>query len=290
MYNEKKSKLKKIDSSVHYGQASSFKENLGLHKSLARFTSIAGKKVPIIHKFGKYNLDEMPGYNLENPHIMDILNKAPKWDKLKMMAAIKTMGSKGLELLLAGQAGFHTEKIIVEKYKEVYIPGIGNDAIQQLNEKGYNRHQIGVKLGENYLQEVNIHHAHPKLAPVNLLLDEGGDEIWDLITEDNAVDYFTNALADIGTGTDNTSPASTDTELIANPVYVGMEATFPLSATTRRVDFKGSFADGVAEQAWEEFSVRNSNGTPKNLIRAIASKGTKATGEVWTLEIQITAS
>jgi hypothetical protein len=286
-----KKPFEKFGRSVSYGNASNFNESLGIHKILAKSTKIFGKDVPIIHQFGKHNLDEMPGYTLENPHIQDLINKASKVDQFRMRTAIKTMGPKGLEMLMAGQAGFHTERIIVEKYQEIgYVPGFSQDTVQLLNSKGYTRKQIGQKLGKCLLKEVHITHAHPKLAPVNLLLDEGGDEIWDLITEQNAVDYYTNLLADIGVGTDNTSPASTDVELIGTPVYVSMEAGFPLSTTTRRVDFKGSFADGVAEQAWEEFSVRNSNAAPKNLIRAIASKGTKATGEVWTLEIQITAS
>jgi len=289
MYNDKKIPLKKTERSVSYGSPSNFKEALGIHKSLSRFTKIAGVEVPIIHKFGKHNLDEMPSYNLENPHIQDLFKNISALQKLKMKAGLQAMGSENMKLIMQ-KSGFYTEKIIVEKYKEVYIPGIGNDAIHKLNQKGYDRHQIGVKLGANYLQEVHIHHADPVLCPVNLLLNEGGDEIWALVTEENAIDYFTNALADIGTGTSVTAPAATDTELLGTPVYVGMEASFPASATTRRVDFKGSFGDGVAQQAWEEFSVRNSNVTPKNLIRATASKGTKAAGETWTLEIQITAS
>ena len=268
-----------------------FSDSLSINKQLATEVKLVGKSIPIIHVWGHDNLTYEPSWNpLKNPYLKKSLLYKNYLENLRMKFASKIMGEGNFKKII-NPTGIYTERIIVEKYKEVgYVPGFSNDTIHFLNQKGYNRQQIAQKLGRCLLTEVHISHGKPILYPLNLLLNEGGDEIWDLVTESNAVDYFTNALADIGTGTDNTAPASSQTELITAPVYVSMEGGFPASATTRRVDFKGSFADGVAEQAWEEYSVRNSNATPKNLIRATAVKGTKATGEVWTLEIQITAS
>ena len=272
-------------------QPTKIQEAIGIHKQMATSEKLLGKIIPIIHVYGHQSLKEEPRWNFnKNPYLKNSLSYRNYLDQWKIKLGSKIMGEKNIHKIMV-PTGIYTERIIVEKYKEIgYVPGFSNDTINFLNRKGYNRMQIAQKLGKCLLTEIHISHGKPVLYPLNLLLNEGGDEIWDLVTEVNAVDYFTNLLADIGTGTSVTAPANTDVELITAPVYVGMEAGFPASATVRRVDFKGSFGSGVAEQAWEEFSVRNSNATPKNLIRATASKGTKATGETWTLEIQITAS
>lgn len=272
-------------------QPTKIQESIGIHKQMASSEKLLGKTISIIHVYGHQNLKEEPTWNFsKNPYLKNSLSYRNYLDRWKIKLGSKIMGERNMHKIMV-PTGIYTERIIVEKYKEIgYVPGFSNETINLLNQRGYNRMQIAQKLGKCLLNEIHISHGKPVLYPLNLLLNEGGDEIWDLVTEVNAVDYFTNALADIGTGTSNQAPADTDLELITAPVYVGMEGGFPASVTTRRVDFKGSFASGIAEQAWEEFSVRNSNATPKNLIRATASKGTKAAGETWTLEIQITAS
>ena len=161
--NEKKP-FKKVERIVSYGMPTSIKESLGVHKQLAKSTKIAGVDVPITHQFGKYNLDEMPRYDFQNPHIRDLFKNSSVVNKVKAMAGIKTLGSDNLKLLMP-KASFYTERIIVEKYKEIgYVKGFSNDTVQLLNQKGYNRRQIGIKLGTCLLKEVSIHHAHPVLA------------------------------------------------------------------------------------------------------------------------------
>ena len=187
-----------------------------------------------------------------------------------------------------------TELVRVEKYKELYVPGIGNNAIQKLNVKGYNFRQIAQKIGKNQLYEINIHHALKKIPWsklwLNSMLNEGVQEIIELMTEINATDYYTNSLARMGVGNGNAAVVATQTALQGgSSAFVAMEATFP-SRTAQRVDFKGSYADGVAEFAWEEFSIDNGVTPNANLQRLLASKGTKGTGEVWTAEVQITFS
>jgi hypothetical protein len=54
--------------------------------------------------------------------------------------------------------------------------------------------------------------------------------------------------------------------------------------------WKGTFGDGVAEFAWEEFTVDNGAAGDVNLNRYVTSKGTKGSGETWVLTVQITFS
>ena len=251
-----------------------FHDTIGVTKSLQRSVLIEGVRVPIIHRYGHTGTTKYPKTRVKMAEFMSKFNSkffgAPINDKF-----------------------WGTETIKVEKMKEVYYPGIGNDAVYQLSQKGYNYRQIAAKIGKPIVTAIDITHAIRTWVPgrLNLMLDEGVDIIWDLITELNAVDYYTNTLARIGVGNSTTVAAKTDTGLIGGSTnFQGMEATFPLSTTAQRVDFKSSYADGIAEFAWEEFSVDNGTTPNDNLQRLVTPKGTKSTGEVWTAEIQITGS
>lgn len=249
-------------------------DSLNFSKNYAHTVLLEGKETPIIHKWGKANFDSYP---------------------TKRIALIKGLNKLMTKAGLPLQEQFSgTELVRVEKYKELYVKGIGNDAIQKLNEKGYNFRQIAQKIGKNQLFEINIHHALKKIPWgklwLNSMLNEGSEEIIELITEINAVDYYTNALARMGVGNGTAAVVDTQTALQGgSSAFVAMESTFP-SRTNQRVDFKGSFADGVAEFGWEEFSIDNGVTPNANLQRLLASKGTKGTGEVWTAEVQITFS
>ena len=249
-------------------------DKVNISKNYAKTVLLEGKETPIIHHFGKANFDSYP---------------------TKRIALLKGLNKFMTKVGLPLQEQFSgTELVRVEKYKELYVPGIGNDAIQKLNEKGYNFRQIAKKIGRNQLYEINIHHALKKIPWnklwLNSMLNEGSEEIIELLTEINATDYYTNALARMGVGNGVAAVVATQTALQGGSTsFVAMETTFP-SRTNQRVDFKGSYADGVAEFAWEEFSVDNGVTPNANLQRLLASKGTKGTGEVWTAEVQITFS
>ncbi len=249
-------------------------DKLNISRNYAQSVLLEGKETPIIHKWGKGNFDSIPTKRIA---LIKGLNK------------IMTKAGFPLQEQVIG-----TETIRVEKYRELYVPGIGDNAIQKLNEKGYNFRQIAKKIGKNQLFEINIHHALKKIPwkPIvlNSMLNEGSQQLIDLAIEADAVNYYTNALARMGVGDGTGAVVATQTGLLGGSTsFVAMEATFP-SRTTERVDFKGSYADGVAEFAWEEFSVDNGASSNKNLQRLLASKGTKGTGEVWTAEVQITFS
>jgi len=123
----------------------------------------------------------------------------------------------------------------------------------------------------------------------NIGLQEGRQELIDLICGLGAPTAWNNANARLGVGNSNTAEDETQTGLLgASKAFVGMEATYP-SRTAQTVEFRSVFGDGVAEFAWEEFTVVNAaDDTGKNLVRKIISKGTKGTGETWTLSLSIT--
>jgi hypothetical protein len=122
----------------------------------------------------------------------------------------------------------------------------------------------------------------------NCLLNTGIDEMWDLITGVETTNVFDNSKAQIGVGSDDTAADPTDTDLKdATPTYKGMEATYPTS-TSQKATFKSSFGADDANEAWEEWVVKNS-GSSVCLNRKVESLGTKS-GGTWTLEVSITLS
>lgn len=125
----------------------------------------------------------------------------------------------------------------------------------------------------------------------NVALNEGLAEIIDLLAGEGTPDAYSNANAYVGVGNSSTAEQATDTGLIgASKAYVAMDGVYP-TRTNQMCDWRGTFGDGVAEFAWEEYTLVNaSSDTGENLMRKTASKGTKASGESWTLSIQITFS
>jgi len=124
----------------------------------------------------------------------------------------------------------------------------------------------------------------------NILLSEGIGELWDLVCGLGSPTAFDNTNAYIGVGDSTTaeSAAHTDLQAASNKTYKAMSATYPQRSGTT-VTFQSAFASGDANYAWQEFTVSNtSSGTGKNLNRKVAANGTKASGQVWTVQLQIT--
>jgi hypothetical protein len=128
--------------------------------------------------------------------------------------------------------------------------------------------------------------------PGNLLLNEGINLLCSLLAG-GAGQAYDNAHAYIGVGDSGTAAAAAQTGLQAatNKAWAAMEVGYPTYGTNQRIAFKAVFADGVAEFAWQEFSVGNSvDDSGENLNRKVESKGTKGAGEVWGLTCTITFS
>src|SRR3990170_3141396 len=126
----------------------------------------------------------------------------------------------------------------------------------------------------------------------NIALNEGLQELIDIICGLGTPTKWDNANARLGVGDSNAAEAAAQTGLQAatNKTYKAMDATYP-QRTNQTVEWRATFGSGDANYAWEEYTVVNAaSDTGKNLNRKTASKGTKASGESWVLSLQITFS
>lgn len=126
----------------------------------------------------------------------------------------------------------------------------------------------------------------------NVALNEGLGAIIDLITGISSPTKWdnSNARVEVGNGTASATPSQTGLQG-ASKAYATMDTGYP-QKDGQTAKWRGTFGSGSAEFAWEEYSVCNSgdDSTGINLNRKVESKGTKGSGETWTLEIQVTLS
>jgi hypothetical protein len=124
----------------------------------------------------------------------------------------------------------------------------------------------------------------------NIALNEGLQELIDVICGLGTPTKWDNSNARLGVGDSNTAESASQTGLQAasNKMYKAMDANYP-QRSGQTAEWRATFAAGEANFAWEEFTVVNaSDDMGKNLNRKVSSKGTKASGETWTLSLQIT--
>ena len=126
----------------------------------------------------------------------------------------------------------------------------------------------------------------------NIALNEGLQELIDLICGLGTPTKWDSSNARLGVGDSNTAEAATQTGLQAatNKTYKAMDANYP-ARTNQTAEWRTTFGSSDANYAWEEYTVVNAaSDTGKNLNRKTASKGTKASGESWVLSLSITFS
>jgi hypothetical protein len=126
----------------------------------------------------------------------------------------------------------------------------------------------------------------------NLALNEGLQELIDIICGLGTPTKWDSANARLGVGDSNTSEAATQSGLQAstNKTFKAMDTNYP-ARTNQTVEWRATFGSDDANYAWEEYTVVNAaTDAGKNLNRKAASKGTKASGETWTLSLQVTFS
>ena len=124
----------------------------------------------------------------------------------------------------------------------------------------------------------------------NLALNEGLQELIDIICGIGTPAAWSNTNARLGVGDSNVAEAATQTGLQAatNKTFKAMDATYP-QRSGQSAEWRATFGSGDANFAWEEYTVVNgADDTGKNLNRKTSSKGTKASGESWVLSLQIT--
>lgn len=119
------------------------------------------------------------------------------------------------------------------------------------------------------------------------LLDEGADELIRLICGIGTPTAWNNANGYCGVGNSSAAFDPTHTDLQgASKTYKAMDATFPQLIANQKARWRSTYGSAEGNHAWEEFTVSNtSDGSGKNLMRILSSKGTKASGETWELTI-----
>lgn len=125
----------------------------------------------------------------------------------------------------------------------------------------------------------------------NILLNEGITALQNLLVG-NAETNYGNANAYIGVGDSSTGESATQTGLQAatNKAWKGMEATYP-QISDQTTTWRAVFGSADANYDWNEFTVVNaSDDTGDNLNRKVSSQGTKAAGQTWTVDLEITWS
>jgi hypothetical protein len=111
-------------------------------------------------------------------------------------------------------------------------------------------------------------------------------------TAAQALTYFNNANARIGSGDSTTAEADTQTALQAatNKLFVAMDSGYPShtdstgTAGSKTITFRSTFGSAQANWAWQEWGI--DNGT-RLLNRKVASNGTKASGSTWVFTVTI---
>lgn len=125
----------------------------------------------------------------------------------------------------------------------------------------------------------------------NLLLNEGITRLQNLLIGGGGT-AFNNANSYLGVGDSNTAASATQTGLQAatNKLYMAMDTSYP-SISNQTTTWQATAASGDANFAWNEFTVANgSSDASENLNRKVSAQGTKASGQVWTLQLAITWS
>ncbi len=124
----------------------------------------------------------------------------------------------------------------------------------------------------------------------NLLLNEGITEALNLIIGGSATP-FNNANTYIGVGNGTTAASASQTGLSgASKKYVKMDATYP-QVSGQKAIFRATFGPNDANYDWREYTGANGNSdSAKNLNRKVENHGTKAQGDTWVVQLEITLS
>jgi uncharacterized cupin superfamily protein len=123
----------------------------------------------------------------------------------------------------------------------------------------------------------------------NLALNEGLQELIDIICGLGTPTKWDNTNARLGVGDSNAAESADQTGLQGtNKTFKAMDTGYPQRSNQTAI-WRSTFGPNDANYHWYEYTVVNAaDDTGKNLNRKVADKGTKSSGETWTLELQIT--
>jgi len=125
----------------------------------------------------------------------------------------------------------------------------------------------------------------------NVALNEGLGELIDIICGLGAPTKWDNANARLGVGDSNAAEDPSQTGLQgAVKTFKGMDTGYP-QRSGQQAEWRATFGSAEGNHAWEEFTVVNAtDDSGKNLNRKVASKGSKQSGETWTLSFKVSFS
>jgi len=156
---------------------------------------------------------------------------------------------------------------------------------------------IGYKIKwriERYASEADYRKGPLLSASVferNLLLNSGITALLNLLTGAAAA-HFGNANAALAVGDSNTAAVATQTGLqaVTNKYYQAVEAGYP-QISNQTITFRSVFGANDANFNWNELAIVNgATAGDVHLNRRVSNQGTKASGQVWTLDATITFS
>ena len=141
-------------------------------------------------------------------------------------------------------------------------------------------------------RRIIVPHAYElRLIEGNLLLNEGITALQNLLIG-AAETAFNNANSYLGVGDSSTAASAGQTGLQAstNKLYKAMETSYP-TISSQTTTWRSVFGSSEANFAWNEFTVASGNSdAADNLNRKVSAEGTKASGQVWTLDLAVTWS
>jgi len=125
----------------------------------------------------------------------------------------------------------------------------------------------------------------------NVFLNEGINAIWNLVCGGGATD-FGNANAYLGVGDGTTAEDATQTGLLGtNVTYKAVDAGYPTYGSGQKATWKATFTGTEANHSWQEFTVANgSDNSAINLNRKVSDQGTKVSGQIWELTLELSLS
>lgn len=123
----------------------------------------------------------------------------------------------------------------------------------------------------------------------NVLLNEGITALQNLLTGETE-DAFNEANSWLGVGDSSVTASATASGLLGTNAYASMSAGYP-QISGQTTTWRAVFGSGSANFDWREFTVANSSSNAgDNLNRKVSNQGTKAAGQTWTLDLDITFS
>ena len=105
------------------------------------------------------------------------------------------------------------------------------------------------------------------------------------------------AITFLGVGDNTSAESATATALLSasgptSQLYLALDATTYPTRASQTLTWQSTATAAQANFAWNEFTVstNNANLTGIKLIRKLSQQGTKVSGQIWQLQIAVTAS